>query len=321
MKQAHLIHQAIPPTRPVTRAQHAQFTLPPSPSSTDSSDTDSSAETNSTTDFDHYGVTAATAARRNVLFGKFKRKNRISDKQTSVKTVLKWIQKRKWSPTTKLSHFATLIKMLQLNNVFISGDIGGAIRQLKSDAIRHTPERVQPITLIHLLKISYKTDPHHRALLHLSWAFGARLTSITALTRQQLHFQQTTDRFSTVTATFRTGKTILSTGAYSITALLPTETANWILSRPARIFDRPIQEYYNTLRRILRPYKIRSIRRGALQHLAKQGIKPELIMLISRHKTIASLYAYLDDGVHATWETRQTIPLTASLWGINIESQ
>lgn len=232
--------------------------------------------------------------------------------------MLEWILKKKWSPTTKLSHFATLAKMLQLSKVTILGDLSGATRQLKLDAIRHPPERVTPITLPHLLKISFKTDLHHRALIHLSWAFAARLTSITALTRQQLQFHQHNDRFSTVTATFRAGKTILATGAYTITALIPTQTANWILSRPARIFDHHIQTYYNTLRRVLRPYKIRSIRRGALQHLAKQGIAPELIMLISRHKTIASLYAYLDDGLHAAWETRQTIPLTASLWDISL---
>lgn len=41
-------------------------------------------------------------------------------------------------------------------------------------------------------------------------------------------------------------------------------------------------------------------------------------MLLSRHKSISSLYAYLDDGAEARWEIERTLNMNAELWDIKI---
>lgn len=314
-----LLPQTIPPTRPITRAQHRLFTLnnthastPPSPETSSSEETDSSSATS------HLGVTDGTASRRNRIYAKYNRKNRIQQGHTLISTALKWIEKKSWQPSTKLSNFGTLLKMLELKNVTVIGDRTGAIRQLKNTSIWHQPNRVPPLDLQSLLKAARRTDAHHRALLHMTWAFAARLTSITQLTRAQIHLTAHNERFTIIRATFRAGKTILATGAYTITAMIPTESANWITTRSARIFDHDIKNYYAKLKSILKPFKVRSIRRGALQLLASKNTSPENLMLLSRHKTINSLYAYLDDGAEARWEIERTLNMNAELWDIKI---
>lgn len=314
-----LMPQTIPPTRPITRAQHRLFTINHTHTTTPPpSETDSSEETDSSSETSHLGVTEGTASRRNRIYARFNRKNRIHQGRTHISTALHWIEKQSWQPSTKLSHFGTLLKMLELKNVNVIGDRTGAIRQLKSASILQQPSRVPPLDLQSLLKAARRTDAHHRALLHMAWAFAARLTSITQLTRSQINLTAHNERFTIIRATFRAGKTILATGAYTITALIPTESANWISTRPAKIFDRDIKNYYSKMKSILKPFKVRSIRRGALQFLASKNTSPETLMLLSRHKSISSLYAYLDDGAEARWEIERTLNMNAELWDIKI---
>jgi hypothetical protein len=228
--------------------------------------------------------------------------------------MLTWVQKKPWTASTKASHFSTLTKTLRLKNIAISGDLSGAIRQLKLESIHSPKDRAPPIPLHELLKIATRVNPELRALLHLSWAFAARLTSITNLTRSQIHIQEVDQYMSKIRATFRHGKTISATGPYTITTLIPNQTANWITDQPNRMFTKEITTYYNLLRKQMGNYKIRSIRRGALQVLASRNLPPTDIMLMSRHKHISSLYAYLDDGALAHWEQDTLTLMSGYLW-------
>lgn len=228
--------------------------------------------------------------------------------------MLTWVQKKPWTASTKASHFSTLTKTLRLKNITISGDINGAIRQLKLDSIHSPKDRATPIPIRDLLSIASRVNPELRALLHLSWAFAARLTSITNLTRSQLHIQEVDQYMSKIRATFRHGKTISATGPYTITALIPNQTANWISDQPNKMFTKEITSYYNALRKHLGQYKIRSVRRGALQLLASRNLPPADIMLMSRHKHVSSLYAYLDDGALAHWEQDTLSRMSEYLW-------
>lgn len=313
IRTVNLLPQTVPTTRPITRAQHRLQNITQthtnSEQSTSSDETDSSASS-----MEHLGVTDETATRRNRIFNAFNKKGRITDGCTTVTIALNWIQKKSWRPSTKQSNFGTLIKMIDLKNIRIEGDRKGAARQLLLNTIRHQPVRVAPLDLETVIKLAAKADDQHKALIYLTWAFAARLTSITKLTRPQLHLQQFNKQFTLATATFREGKTIAATGAYTIKGLIPTESANWITSRPARIFENSIDQYYSRLKSILKPFKVRSLRRGAIQHLSRQRFAPEEIMLLSRHKTIQSLYAYLEDGREAHWEHDKTLTMNASLW-------
>ena len=101
----------------------------------------------------------------------------------------------------------------------------------------------------------------------------ARLTSIVSLTpRHFISLGAQPDGMHTCIVTFKEGKTILATGAYSIQANIPQETWNYISRRNQneKVFARNIHHYYEKIRPILkaRNMEIKSFRRGALQHLA-----------------------------------------------------
>lgn len=267
---------------------------------------------------DMFGVTAATMTRRKRLFQKFNNRDRITNNSTTATIIMQWISRRNWAPTTKLSHFATLTKTLSLNKISIQGDIQGCIRQLKISALASDIQRVPPLTTTMLnttlQKLNNNTQMEIRVLIELSWTFAARLTSITALTRNVINIQPHDTIMSKIRVTFRTGKTITATGVYTITALLPNSSANWIMQQPMKIFNKHIEHYYKKIRAAISPFKVRSIRRGALQHLARQRISPEKLLLISRHKTMESLYKYLDDGIEAIWEQEEVFNMTKLLW-------
>lgn len=267
---------------------------------------------------DMFGVTLATMARRKSLFQKFNKKNRITNSSTTTKTLMQWIARRSWAPTTKLSHFATLTKTLSLNKILIQGDIKGCMRQLKIEALASSIQRAAPMTITKfnsaIAKLNSSNHMEIKVLIQLSWAFAARLTSITALTRTAIDIQAIDKHMSKIRITFRSGKTIAATGVYTITALLPNESSSWILQQPLKIFRNNIDFYYNRIRSTISPLKVRSIRRGALQHLARQKIPPEKLLLISRHKTMESLYKYLDDGIEAAWEQDATFHTAKLLW-------
>ena len=222
--------------------------------------------------------------------------------------------KKKWSPKTKLSYVMTLLSQFTRHGISLVGDKKGMIRLFKLEALKHAPTRVNPIPLQQLIgRLRQTKEMDIEAMITLMWAYAARLTSIHQIRQTNMEFKQMDSRTTAVCTTFRAGKTILATGAYSITARIPTRIANWLLAQPATVFPQTVGYYYDKVRRILRPYTIRSIRRGAVQHLAKE-FDNEQIRLITRHTKAAGLYAYLDDGRHETHEQETSLQMSSRLW-------
>jgi integrase len=219
--------------------------------------------------------------------------------------------RKKWAASTQLSYFNVILAYLKMKTQ-VTGNVNGAQRDFKLSAIAQTPNRVAPLTLKRMIDASKRLDMEHKTLLYLAWGTAARLTSITKLQRQNITFQQISSTTTTATITFRSGKTILATGPYTLVSHLPTVCANWILQQPKNIFPRATEQYYAVLRKAIGP--IRGIRRGALQHLAGKKTKPEHLLLISRHTTMKSLYHYLDDGRMATWEHNTMKQMAVDIW-------
>lgn len=277
--------------------------------------TSESDETDSTQDsVEHFGITKRQATRRDKLRTKFLKKFPTSDNTTEANTIMKFIQKKYKNPTTALSSLTTLAAELKRRNIAIIGDMPGIKRMFALRATKHQPQRVPPIPKeIIIARIASTKDLEIATMIAMTWTFGARLTSIHKLKRDNISFSQRDHNSAWILATFREGKTILSTGAYSIRGIIPTKFANWTTEQSNTIFKADIEYYYSKIKKAIHPYKIRSIRRSAMQTLAEQH-KPESILLLSRHKTIASLYAYLDDGSKATWEHHETEQLMNNLW-------
>ena len=105
-------------------------------------------------------------------------------------------------------------------------------------------------------------------------------------------------------------------GPYTISTTIPTSAANWIATAKDAIWPQRPEYYYRKLQPALKKkgYCIRSLRRGSAQHLAHLNTSPETLRLMTRHTTDKGLYAYLDDGKFAKWETDKTSNLGDQLW-------
>ena len=236
------------------------------------------------------------------------------NKNMKIQELYHWVSKHKWSERTKISYFATIKVNLERRGVHWDGDVVGALRQLRLHAMENPPTRVLPITVQELISKTRKLPADMEAITIMAWAFGARLTSIQAIRRTDMKFQQWNSHMAEISITFRKGKTILATGPYTVTTLIPIKIANWIMTQENQVFQKEVGVYYNVIRKALKPYAIRSLRKGALQALAKRNIDPTTLMLFSRHKTMQSLYAYLDDGMACNWEKVKTEIVAPILW-------
>lgn len=263
----------------------------------------------------HLGVTEATGKRRDKITLLFQKFTKVTRQDTSIPTVLNFLESQPWAASTKLTAATTLISHARRKNTPIPGDAKGLIRQLKLETIHHCPNRSRPFTLKELnSKLTKATDSELTSLLATTWAFAARLTSIISLQAADISMQAFNEQYTTIIATFRSGKTILATGPYTIKTLIPTIYANFIASKRGPVWTKPPETYYNRLKPIIRPFHVRSIRRGALQALARANIEPQQILLFSRHTTVSALYRYLDDGQVAIWEQNKTEDMASVLW-------
>jgi hypothetical protein len=280
---------------------------------TETATTDSDGSTTTGTD---PGVTRRTTKRRAQAtrrFSKFCAKRNIHT--PSAEDAHRCIIRQYKNPRTRLSTFVTLAAELRRKNNPLTGDTQGYVRLLKLAAIASPPKRSPIIAVAELTKrISACKNQEIQAMIALTFAFGARLTSIHSIRRAEIEAHQYNNSFATIRVTFRKGKTILSTGPYTQTALIPTMVANWISTqRTAMVFNKNIEHYYKEIGKILHPFHIRSLRRTAAQILAQKFL-PEQIIQVTRHTTTKGLAAYLDDGMRAEWQHAAILPLAAALW-------
>jgi integrase len=138
----------------------------------------------------------------------------------------------------------------------------------------------------------------------LSWATAARVGCILKLCKTDIQWTGET----TLAVIFRRGKGALLRGTpYTIHTDLPpnfvSRIKNWIEKRKTWVFPSSFTPWMVTtaLRRIDKSFEARSIRRGALQHLAaKPGITEEILLMFSGHSNAITLRRYLDYGIKAT---------------------
>ena len=195
------------PERPRTRAQHTRFNnLNPQPvDPTVFPQLSSSDETASSLD-SHLGVTERTGQRRQHLYKLF---TKFSQGQWTVHNLDTFLSNSPWRPSTRLSSAVTLIALAKRQLHPFIGDVTGLVRKYKLLSIATCPHRAKPMTLDDLLTLSKGLSPDLSSLLLTMWAFCARMTSMTKLQAQDVllspHRQS---GYTTVTATFRQGKTI-----------------------------------------------------------------------------------------------------------------
>ena len=266
------------------------------------------------------GVTLRTALRRNQVWREFTAFLTTRKLSFHVDSVSKFATGRWPNVSTRHTNVVTLIADARRRDQPIPGDSAGYVRELQKQLLYHKPTRAETFDpkVIHCI-LRLISIPEDRHLITLMWGSAHRLTSFLLLRRSDINeLTQLTDSLWAATFTFRTGKTIISTGPYSIRIAFPADTARWIqqFSGDAVLWTSTAEVYYRRLRPALHAHgvTIKSIRRAALQHLALQREHPEQLLLLSRHTQVRGLYAYLNDGRFATWETDKQQQMSTKLW-------
>ncbi len=184
--------------------------------------------------------------------------------------------------------------------------------RLKMLAFRDPVNRAPPATWSVILRILLdleKQNKQRQALwLFLCWRCASRGTSITKLQIRNVFLLHSTQG-SNLALTFVEGKTLATSGPYTlhlavppqIVALIRTTIGHKSRYKSSRLFTAADQSYIaKTLKD--NGLEIRSLRRGALQAMAKAGAPPAELLHFSRHSETKGLSAYLDHGLHSHWE-------------------
>ena len=240
--------------------------------------------------------------------------SRLAGSAATAKALRDW--GLEFSVGTRLSYLTTVVAELRRRKITVSGDVPGVIREAKIATMAHHPQQATPLTPDSIADVLQRTtNEEHHAILVLMWKTASRLTSITQL--ETADVVQCTDPANVVQMTFRRGKTIISTGPYTLWAEVDDKTLRYIALRHQQgekwLCSKRAEQLYGPLGTILREFQIRSFRRGALQQIASIDVKPDDLRIISRHTTNQSLYRYLNHGAASKYEQKTVLDLTRHL--------
>jgi integrase len=161
----------------------------------------------------------------------------------------------------------------------------------------------------------------------LMYKTAARSTSILNLQVSDvhiaLHADLKTSTMDTVSLRFREGKTMRSTGTYTLHILMSSEEQLHL--RTLLTLCRKSNDRYLFGPQRLQAAKavsaalltigstVRACRRGCLRYLARQGATVQDLLLLSRHTTPAALYQYLGGGLYLKDEALRMVSLSTKL--------
>jgi hypothetical protein len=143
-----------------------------------------------------------------------------------------------------------------------------------------------------------------RVFASLMWATAGRAGDVLTLHKEDIDYKDTQENTIDVRVSMKRGKGAKMGGPYIIPTCLPRaevlELEAYLrdMTPTARIFPLAAKktltdELKKELKAVLPTASLPSVRKGAIKHLAAAGVPEAILMLITGHKTKASLYAYL----------------------------
>jgi len=227
---------------------------------------------------------------------------------------------RRWRASTRMKKFATAQGALALLPAYRTCPPivlsacplwRQAMRAAGIAAKQELPKQPVPASPAEVRK-AVATEPclPTAAAIILAWATAARVGCILQLSKEDVILQED----GSLSVRFRRGKGARVRGPYTVhTAPLDPQhlrrLQQWLRSRRSSIFARTTsgEQIRESLRRVNRSLEQRSLRRGAIQALAKSpGISDEVLMMFSGHTQVSTLRRYLSWGVAAA-HTRRTM--------------
>lgn len=241
--------------------------------------------------------------------------------------------KFKWRPSTwkrklgsTLGAFERLEQYTQCPsgiNLQKSAVFRDAMRQANQDANRQQVNFPEPMTKGDVVKALEKENSQQtRAAIMIAWATAQRTGCILSLQKKDVKMEEREDdkTISDLTVKISKGKGAKAHQPYSVAVVLPDkwkrELERFIRRKQDEEFLFPAPTRRErlllgtnirvALRRVDSKYEQRSLRRGALQAMARAGTHEDVLMRISGHQRVQTLLRYLDWGDFATERHQST---------------
>jgi hypothetical protein len=165
------------------------------------------------------------------------------------------------------------------------------------------PKQAQAATRAQILEVCRGAPKKIAALIALAWITTGRPGCIS-----QLRAEDLTRTENGLAVTFRRGKTVkLRKRPYTVTTApgefapfleaLANETGFLFPCETLQLRRELLKEMTESLRLVDPQLESRSIRRGALQHMATRGVPATVLMSFSGHGSVSMLKVYLGHGV------------------------
>ena len=235
-----------------------------------------------------------------------------------VQMVMKRATERKWAWSTISSALSSINSALRNLECYTNHLPSVALDEDRyfSQALAHAqklarlgavkPKGSAPLSITNYEKLSDQLKGKMGwALLQLTWYLAGRIGDVRRLKKEELTIDlQSIDEsgYCPVQARFTEGKGVSFCGPFTIKTRIPLAKAKAIMEairdrRPQQyVFDVPIQRQVALAIGALPDHSVRSIRRGALVHLANCGVKDDHLQLLSGHKRRDTLLRYLNWG-------------------------
>ncbi len=242
--------------------------------------------------------------------------------QALIELILRLAKDRKWAWSTVASAFSDV--EMALRNLPLHTTNTNSI-QLKSAEFAAAKNRAQKLARITATgenlsrPLTEKTmkqmaksisDPSTRILLQVAWSFAARIGDMINVRARDVKFPNNNRNLPT-TITFREGKGAAFWGPFTISAVLNKEIEKDLAELAAhsgggKIWsDRDRRQLASAMKSA--GLNLRSIRRGALLHMAERGVEDEDIQLLSGHKRKDTLLRYLGWGTASSTANKAAI--------------
>lgn len=223
-----------------------------------------------------------------------------------IKEVRGW----KWSTTLKAAaSLQGALSMLPLyfnhvGRIILTPDSvlwSNTMRYLGQRAREEKPQQPKPATIAQMEKtvslFESKNRPDIATAILLGWITASRLGCVLQLHKEDIVFNTN----NSVSITFRRGKGVKARGPYTVHApQVPESLLNLLItyhnSRNTKMFSQAVKgsTLCMALRQVSPDLEQRSIRRGALQCMAKAGVTEETLMRFSGHTQVSTLRRYLN---------------------------
>lgn len=243
-----------------------------------------------------------------------------------IRCVLQDAKARGWRPATvdrELSSMAGALRDLPIYSLEREGihlknyPEWNAAKKTIVRMMRESPsDPAAPVTFVQVeeAKRSLQTScPRAALFLGMMWALAARAGDIASLRKRDVTLETTSrpDGMFGITIAQRYGKGARFRGTYGMRSTLRREEAAELerLLHQRLAKDRLFEDHDDlrdriraALRRENRESALTSVRRGAVQHLAAQGVPTEELMKLTGHRRKETLDIYLGYGRHRTLE-------------------